>query len=225
MGPGVSPRGRLPALFLGVTLFALAVLAHQPRLVGDTPLIEVANPEISQAFYARLTGRPQTYRIASSGPLHLYLNILVPDLPRIDTDYRAVVYRSTESPENVIGVLEGRDFEWKPFFEPFGGDHYLLGPEFERDVAAGTYIVVVSSPDKTGRYALAVGKEESFPAGEIIRTIVVLPRLKKEFFGKSPLTAFFNLSGVFLLIILVVVAGLVALVLVLRRRRKRRAVP
>jgi hypothetical protein len=76
---------------------------------------------------------------------------------------------------------------------------------------AGTYVVVVTSSDNAGKYALAVGKKESFPIGEIIRTIGVLPRLKKEFFGKSPLTAFFNLSGAFLVLVAGGIAGLGAL--------------
>ncbi len=182
--------------------------AHQPRLVGDRPSVEVKNPEISQAFYARLAGGPQSYSIHSSEPFHLYLNLLVADQPGSDTDYRAVVYRGREAPDNVLARLDGGDAPWRKFFEPFGGDRYLLGPELERDVPAGTYVVVVTSPDNAGRYALAVGKKESFPIGEIIRTIGVLPRLKSEFFDKSPLTGFLNLSGAFLLLVAAGAVGL-----------------
>jgi len=55
-----------------VYLFALGTaFAHQPRLIGDKPTIEVRDPEISQAFYAWLAGAPQTYTIRSAVPLRL----------------------------------------------------------------------------------------------------------------------------------------------------------
>ncbi len=199
------------ALLLLLILAAAPALAHQPRLVGSKPSIEVRKPEVSQAFYARLEGGPQSYYIRSDKPLRLYLNLLVADQPGIDTDYRAVLYRGDTTPDNVIARLDGPGFVWKPFYEPFGGDHYLRGPEFDQDMPAGTYVVVVTSSDNAGKYALAVGKKESFPIGEIIRTIGVLPRLKKEFFGKSPLTGFFNLSGAFLVLVAGGIAGLGAL--------------
>ena len=186
------------------------VLAHQPRLVDNRPAIEVQNPEISQAFYARLSGEPQTYHIRSQVPLRLYVNLLVPDMPGIETDYEAVIYRTEDAAESVLARLDGKAYDWRPFFEPFGGDHYRLGPEYDEDVPAGTYTVVVSSPDNQGKYALAVGKIEKFPPKEMARTFVTLPKLKK-YFGKSPWTAYFNLSGVFLLVVVGAVAGLAAL--------------
>jgi len=184
---------------------------HQPRLVGFVDSIEVKNPQISQAFYAELTGRPQTYTIRSEASLRLYVNILVPDIPGIETDYEAVVSRSTETGEEIVARLDGAAFDWKPFFEPFGGDRYLLGPEYDQDVPAGTYTVVVSSPDNHGKYALAVGKVEKFPLKEMARTIVTIPKLKR-YFGKSPLTAFFNLSGGFLVLAAGAITGLAVLI-------------
>jgi hypothetical protein len=198
---------KIRALTFLLLLAAGTAFAHQPRLVNDQPLIEVRNPEISQAFYARLAGSPQTYTIRSETPLRLYVNILVPDIPGIDTDYEAAIFRETESPDNLLALLDGKAFDWRPFFEPFGGDHYWLGPEYDEQVPAGTYIVIVSSPDNRGKYVLAVGKVEKFPLKEMARTIVTLPKLKK-YFGKSPLTAYFNLSGLFLLFVGGVLVGL-----------------
>ncbi|MBN2207535.1 MAG: hypothetical protein JW742_09035 [Candidatus Aminicenantes bacterium] len=199
--------------FFAFALFVLAAgaaFAHQPRLVNDRPSIIVRDPEISQAFYARLAGNPQTYYIRSDAPLRLYVNLLVPDLPGIETDYEAAVFRETGGKEELLARLDGRIYAWRPFFEPFGGDRYLLGPEYDEPVPAGAYTVVVTSPDNTGKYVLAVGKIEKFPPGEIARTIVALPKLKR-YFDKSPWTAFFNLSGVFLLVTIGAVAGLAAL--------------
>jgi hypothetical protein len=191
-------------------LLAGTALAHQPRLVDDKPSIEVKDPEISQAFYARLAGSPQSYYIRSDVPLRLYVNLLVPEMPGIETDYEAVIARETRGGEEVLARLDGKGYAWRPFFEPFGGDHYRLGPEYDEQVTAGTYIIAVSSPDNEGKYALAIGKIEKFPPKEMARTIVALPKLKK-YFGKSPWTAYFNLSGLFLVVAVGAVVGLAAL--------------
>jgi len=193
-----------------ILLAAGTAFAHQPRLVDDRPSIGVRDPEISQAFYARLAGNPQTYYIRSDTPLRLYVNILVPDLPGIDTDYEAVIYRKADPQDEILARLDGKSYDWRPFYEPFGGDHYKLGPEYDEKAPAGTYMVVVSSPDNQGKYVLAVGKIEKFPPREMARTIVALPKLKK-YFEKSPLSAFFNLSGVFLLVVGAALGGLAAL--------------
>ena len=170
-----------------------------------------ATLEISQAFYARLAGNPQTYSIQSDAPFRLYVNLLVPAIPGIETDYDAAIFRTTDGTEELLARLEGKTYAWRPFYEPFGGDRYLLGPEYDGEVPAGAYAVVVTSPDNTGKYVLAVGRKEKFPPGAMARTLVTLPRLKR-YFGKSPLTAYFNLSGVFLLVTIGAVAGLAALV-------------
>jgi hypothetical protein len=204
-------------LFVAGTAFA-----HQPRLVGDRPSIEVRDPEISQAFYARLAGDPQTYTIRIEVPLRLYVNILVPDVQGIETDYEAVISRVAADRDEILARLDGRAYEWRPFYEPFGGDRYKLGPEYDELVPPGTYVVIVTSPDNLGKYVLAVGKVEKFPLGEMVRTIFTLPKLKK-YFGKSPLTAFFNLTGVFLLLATGALAGLAALFFLIRGRRRSRA--
>ena len=67
----MSSRKKERHPFLAFALFVLAAgaaFAHQPRLVNDRPSIIVRDPEISQAFYARLAGDPQTYDIRSDAP-------------------------------------------------------------------------------------------------------------------------------------------------------------
>lgn len=203
-------RPRLVLICLTALASSVPAFAHQPRLVGDRPSIMVSDPEISQAFYARLNGNPQTYYIRSEAPLRLYVNLLVPDIPGIETDYEAAIFRETDGKEELLARLDGKAYAWRPFYEPFGGDRYLLGPEYDEPVPAGSYTVVVTSPDNAGKYVLAVGKIERFPPKEMARTIVALPKLKK-YFGKSPWTAYFNLSGAFLLVTVAAVAGLAAL--------------
>ena len=60
---------------------------------------------------------------------------------------------------------------------------------------------------------VAIGKQESFPPKEILRTIYTLPYLKKYFFNKSALIAFFNYTGLFVLILILIIWGLVFLVM------------
>jgi hypothetical protein len=75
--------------------------------------------------------------------------------------------------------------EWKPFYESFGRDNYLAGPEQEMRVEDGTYTIAVDSKDETGQYVLAIGKKEEFPITAAINALKVLPTIKQDFFGKS----------------------------------------
>ena len=142
---------------------------------------------------------PEYYEINSDRDFLLYVNILAPDIEGARTDFVVEVVKDDE----IIYTLD--DQNWGEFYEPFGGDNYLMGPELEQQVESGVYLIKVSNPDNSGKYSLAVGKIESFPPIEILKTIIALPKIKKDFFNKSPLTAYFNLSGLFLLIFIPVI--------------------
>lgn len=114
--------------------------------------------------------------------------------------------------------LGGPGTGWRDFYEPFANDRYRQGPEYRARVPAGRYLVRVSSPDNLGKYALAIGERESFPPEEIVRTYSVLPGLKRDFFGKSPVTALSSFSGAALVVGAVAVAGAAVLVVRLARR-------
>jgi hypothetical protein len=206
-------------LFFFVTCFFLPnVFAHQPRLVGNETQVMVEQPEISKAYYGRLSGKPATYHIKSTEPFRLYVNILVPDMEGIDKDVSVKILKQGE----VISILDGSQYVWMQFHEPFAGDNYYKGPEFASEQDAGAYDIEVYSPDNQGKYALAVGDREVFPLGELIRTYAVLPRLKSEFFSKSPFSAYFNIMGIFLTVILVVAGAISVLVFYgIRLIRKR----
>jgi hypothetical protein len=118
-------------------------------------------------------------------------------------------------------VLDAKSAKWDIFFEKFAGDNYFNGPEFDRKVGAGSYLIKVYNPDNQGKYSLAIGQIEAFPPKEAIHAIVSLPKLK-SFFHKSPLTAYFNFIGIFVLITIVFLAIIVILILVIVRSIKRR---
>lgn len=190
---------------------AAPVAGHQPRLVSGEQVVEISNPEISQAFYASLEGSPHEYEITSAETFNLYLNILVPDLPHSRKDFSLSVFKlDADGKRNLLFELDGAAYAWKAFYEPFAGDRYYKGPEAEKEIPAGTYRISVRNPHNRGKYVLAVGKRESFSPAEMVQMVKSLPRVK-AFFEKSPLSAFFNLVGFFLLLIILLLVGVVML--------------
>jgi hypothetical protein len=195
-------------MFFITCFFPPTVFAHQPRWVGNETQVIVHQPEISKAYYGCLTGKPATYHIETTGLFRLYVNILVPDIEGIDKDVSIKILKQGK----VFSILNGSDTNWKQFHEPFAGDNYFKGPEFVGVQEAGVYDIEVYSPDNRGKYVLAVGDREAFPLGELIKTYAVLPRLKSEFFGKSPLSAYFNIMGIFLAVIFLIAGAILIMV-------------
>ena len=182
--------------------------AHQPRLVlhsqssfDEAYIIE--EPEISKAFYGELKGSADYYLINSDRAFSLYINILAPDISGARTDFQVEVLDDRGS---VLFSLQDMA-QWASFFEPYAGDQYFSGPELNKDLGSGIYYVKVFNSDSSGKYALAVGAVESFPLEEIIKTLIILPRLKRDFFGKSMFSAYWNISGLVLIACLIVAAA------------------
>jgi hypothetical protein len=151
----------------------------------------VEKPEVSKAYYAELFGKPAVYEISSPDSFALYVNILIPDYLGVPADLSVTLTRESDT----LAVLEGPAHTWTKFYEPFGGDSYLMGPEFRLRVGPGTYVATVSRPGNTGRYVLAVGEREEFTFKEIVRIVGLMPRLKRDFFGKAPIRALFDPLG------------------------------
>ncbi|KKT24618.1 MAG: hypothetical protein UW11_C0043G0006 [Parcubacteria group bacterium GW2011_GWA2_43_9b] len=190
------------------TFLPLIALAHQPRLVESNGIIQVKNPEISQAFYGQLNGIYQDFKIDSAEPFNLYVNVLAPDLPMMETDMSAEIFKLTPSTTS-LAVLDGDKFNWTKFYEPFAGDNYLKGPEFRQEVGEGQYLIRVFSSNYKGKYSLVVGEQEFFSLGEYWQTLTILPALKKDFFNKSLVTMFFNYIGLYLLGVLLILAAVI----------------
>jgi hypothetical protein len=203
-----SMKGLWLCLVLGFLAFGWAkpAAAHQPR-IGAGQGAEIQNPETSQAFYAELQGEPDEYIIRAGEGFHFHISLLVPDLPGSRRDFRAAVYdRGGGNPGLLLLELEGKGHDWQPFFEPFAGDRYYQGPETDRRLPPGVYAILVSNPGNQGKYVLGVGREERFSLAEGMETLRRLPAVKR-YFGKSPLTAYFNLVGLFMLAVLLLLAA------------------
>jgi len=205
-----------------ITLFLpFIALAHNPRLVESGGIVNVQNPEVSQAFYGQLKNTYQDFKIDSAKPFNLYTNILVPDKAGAQTALLAQVIALKESGREVIGVMDGTQFDWTTMYEPFGGDYYKQGPAYSASLPAGQYLIQVSSHDLNEKYVLVVGQKEGFGPGEVWNTLKTLPTLKKDFFNKSPWTAYFNYIGLMLLVAVLVLVIIICLIYWLLKRRNK----
>ena len=156
--------------------------AHQPNLVGLQTHTTVQDPEVSKAYYGELAGKSAVYEIRCDTSFSLYVNLLVPDISGARTDFSADIYADGE----MLARLDGSQYHWTTFYEPYGNDTYLKGPEYRSKVGPGVYRIQVSNGENRGKYVLAVGELERFPPKVILRTLMTMPKLKRDFFGKSP---------------------------------------
>lgn len=212
------------AIFVCLIFFLIVfpAIAHQPRIVSEIRT-EIKNPEISQAFYGQLSGSPDFYEIKSEKPFNFYFGLLVPDLPGQEKVFSArVVAKEENGTGRVLYVLDGSKFDWQPYFEKFTGDHYFKGPDWRRKLDKGNYSITVWNSRNDGKYVLVVGEKESFPPSEIINTLRILPKLKKDFFDKNPWIFFFNLTGLLILVFFLVLAGLIFGVIFLVKKLKQK---
>lgn len=198
--------GKISPSILIVTMLVVfisisTVSAHQPRLETATnvslnnPII-IENPEISQAFYSTLHGSPDYYKISSDVPFKFYLNLLVPQSPGIQGDF--ISAQVLDANGNILLTLNGTNSTWTPYFEEFGGDYYLKGPEVTEQLPAGTYFIKVFNAENQGKYNIAVGDTESFPADESLKALFTIPLLKEQFFGKPVNKLFIEFIGLIL---------------------------
>ncbi len=189
------------ALFLSVFLLPTITSAHQPRIVKDNPTI-VTSPEVSRAYYDKLSGTPAFYTINADKPFALYVNVLVPDITGQKKDVSAVIFKDDKE----IARLDGTSFEWKQFFEPFGHDTYWQGPEYKVQGDVGNYEIRVSSAQNDSKYSLAIGEIETFDFKEGMNALTLIPQLKKDFFNKSPVNFIFSPLGWGLIVVMFVLA-------------------
>lgn len=113
-----------------------------------------------------------------------------------------------EGNDAIYTRLDGTAIQRSWFFEKFAGDFYLQWPRREKYVGPGAYTIKISNKENQGKYSLAIGKIESFPLNETIKTFKAMPALKMVFFQKPRYTIFPNYVGGFFIILLLVVIWL-----------------
>jgi hypothetical protein len=185
----VNPHVGAPLQALLLSLLFLAPLAspHNPVIVksrsSEEQPVLIERPEVSYAYYGLMTGSPHFYLIKAARPFNLYVNILAPDLepnlpPVLRHDLSFEIIRDGAR----LAAASGRDSDWRRFYEPFGRDHYYLGPEFEQTAQPGTYIIKVFNSANRGKYALAVGRKERFTPWGLIGAFFKARSLDRWFF-------------------------------------------
>ena len=154
-------------------LFSMPVHAHQPKLINYSPTIEsphkVIFPEISKAYYSKLTGQPHYYVINSEDDFLFYTSILS---PKINEEPSRFSLEVLDGDQNIVYKVDGSNFEWTAWYEPYARDWYWKGPEIGVEsgkefqtsftIDAGTYYIKVFNESNTGHYSLAVGEAEFF---------------------------------------------------------------
>ena len=159
-----------------IILFSISfkyALAHQPKLIKYSPTSNephnVVEPEISKAYYGKLIGEPHYYKIESDDEFSFYAGITI---PKIDDNVKWISLEVLDQDNNSIFYENGREYNWKPWYEPYARDWYWVGPqigthndkEFKGSLKfeAGTYVIKVFNDDNQGSYSLAVGDIEFF---------------------------------------------------------------
>lgn len=189
----VKRHGYSTAIFLAILIFSAAsgyhLYAHRPVIVGsegskDNPVV-VDRPQISWAYYGKLEGEPRYFKIVSAEPFTLYVNILVPDYepdgePILSHDLSFEIFKG----DKLVHRVEGLGSRWKRFYEPYGKDHYYMGPEYEKVVEAGEYMVRVFNSTNRGKYSLAIGTIEKWTIVGLIEAIDRAKSLDEWFFKK-----------------------------------------
>ena len=154
-------------------LFSMPVHAHQPKLINYSPTIDsphkVFFPEISKAYYSKLTGQPHYYVINSEDDYLFYTSILS---PKINEEPSRFSLEVLDGDQNIVYKVDGSNFEWTAWYEPYARDWYWKGPEIGVEsgkefqtsftIDAGTYYIKVFNESNTGHYSLAVGEAEFF---------------------------------------------------------------
>lgn len=197
----------IPLALLALLLVPAFTSAHQPRIT-ESRLTQVPDPEISKAYYGKLTGEPDVYVIKATEAFDLYVNVLVPDIAGQKKDVSAVVLKDNKQ----IAVLDGINFEWKKFYEPFGADTYWMGPEYKTQAEAGTYEIRVWSSNNDSKYSLAVGEIEAFDRAEGMNALSIIPELKRDFFEESPIGFIKSPFGWGLIVVMYLLATIAGLV-------------
>jgi len=175
-------------LLIILVFFSTNILAHQPKLITNSPSFdnahEVIYPEISKAYYGQLTGEPHYFVIEAEKDFLFYTSILS---PKTSDTYKWLSLEVLDSEGDIVYRADGSKFNWTPWYEPYARDWYWKGPEIgintgkefqiSFQIAAGTYYIKVFNDDNLGHYSLAVGEAEFFGSNLWEQTLTWAPIL------------------------------------------------
>jgi hypothetical protein len=213
-------RSYLFISILAVLATPFSASAHLPIYIHNTSKIIIPDADTSRAYYGELGGEPAEYSVTLSTTTKFYISILAPDIAGAFTDYEVVMRDA--SGRTALALLPGDS--WQRWYEEFGGDMYLKGPEERKELPAGTYIISVDNKSHSGKYVLAPGEEEIFTVGGTPETIRQIYLMKTKFFGKPPYAIFEGIIGRAILgICIAILLIFIGAGYILARRSRRRS--
>lgn len=181
----------LTLLFL-VSFPIFNISAHQPALNNENTsspsnayLIE--KPEVSKAIYGTLKGDEHYYTIKSDINFNFYVGITTPKIDGCDTfnKFSVSVTKVSKGVEENLLVLDGENYEWWEWYEPYGKKFYWIGPEYGAEFKstniykAGDYLIKVFNNNNQGKYVLATGDIEKFGPLVIAKLPLIMPKVNK----------------------------------------------
>jgi hypothetical protein len=84
-----------------------------------------------------------------------------------------------------------------------------MGPEYKARAEAGTYEIRVWSSNNDSKYSLAIGEIEAFDGTEGVNALTLIPQLKKDFWGESPISFISSPFGWGLIVAMYLLAAIV----------------
>ena len=107
--------------------------AHQPVLNTEEEMSKskpyiIKEPEISKAIYSTLNGEEHYYIIYSDKPFKFYAGLTVPKIDNCD-DYLRFSFAILDQNFHLIQELDGQNFQWWEWYEPYGKKWYWVGCE------------------------------------------------------------------------------------------------
>lgn len=171
-------------------LFPFFLLAHQPVFQDQNPNSKeesylIKKPEVSKAIYATLSGKPHYYRIESDIDFKFYAGITVPKIDDCNQfiKFSYSIYQIINNQEKLIAEMDGENFEWWEWYEPYGKKWYWIGPEYGAEFSstttfnAGNYLIKIYNKKNKGNYVLATGDIEKFGPLVIAKLPFVMPKV------------------------------------------------
>ena len=120
----------------------------------------VTSPVTAKRVYlGTLEGFPDMYEIASPEPftLDLALSTLV-DSP-VKPALSVIIVEAGVSGVTEVSRINHDAENWQLKRESITGLSLLAGPEYQSELAAGTYWIEISTPDNNGQYLLTLGHQ------------------------------------------------------------------
>jgi len=185
--------------FLSVLIIAAlphAVWAHSPVLNDGSIAMTKAEPYLidepqhSKAIFSELAGQPHYYRIDSDVPFNFYVGITAPKLDDCELG-QTFSFDVLDADFKRVDGRDGSTFEWWEWYEKFGKKWYWVGPEIgaefkaDRQYQAGTWYIRVFNKGNTGKYVLAVGDEERFGLGTILKMRGTVKEINEIFWNPA----------------------------------------